>query len=113
MKTLKDGKLFPELVLEQQLSRETQAGTSAGAHCCGWGVPAAQGPPLSLCPVLDINDNAPTFQSSVLRVGLPENAPVGTLLLRLNATDPDGGTNGQLDYSFGDHASEAVRNLLA
>ncbi|XP_029797964.1 protocadherin gamma-C5 isoform X12 [Suricata suricatta] len=37
---------------------------------------------------------------------------MGTLLLHLNATDPDEGTNGQLDYSFGDHTSEVVRNLF-
>ncbi|XP_061279754.1 protocadherin gamma-C5 isoform X24 [Bos javanicus] len=112
VKTLKDGKLFPELVLEQQLDRETQARHQLVLTAVDGGVPARSGTTLISVTVLDINDNAPTFQSSVLRVGLPENAPVGTLLLRLNATDPDEGTNGQLDYSFGDHTSEAVRNLF-
>ncbi|XP_019820673.2 protocadherin gamma-C5 isoform X24 [Bos indicus] len=112
VKTLKDGKLFPELVLEQQLDRETQARHQLVLTAVDGGVPARSGTTLISVTVLDINDNAPTFQSSVLRVGLPENAPVGTLVLRLNATDPDEGTNGQLDYSFGDHTSEAVRNLF-
>ncbi|XP_077902937.1 protocadherin gamma-C5 isoform X13 [Ictidomys tridecemlineatus] len=112
VKTLKDGKLFPELVLEQQLDRETQARHQLVLTAVDGGTPAHSGTSLISIIVLDINDNAPTFQSSVLRVGLPENAPMGTLLLRLNATDPDEGTNGQLDYSFGDHTSEAVRNLF-
>ncbi|XP_070321627.1 protocadherin gamma-C5 isoform X23 [Odocoileus virginianus] len=112
VKTLKDGKLFPELVLEQQLDRETQARHQLVLTAVDGGVPARSGTTLISVTVLDINDNAPAFQSSVLRVGLPENAPVGTLLLRLNATDPDEGTNGQLDYSFGDHTSGAVRNLF-
>ncbi|XP_048667648.1 protocadherin gamma-C5 isoform X23 [Marmota marmota marmota] len=112
VKTLKDGKLFPELVLEQQLDRETQARHQLVLTAVDGGTPAHSGTSLISIIVLDINDNAPTFQSSVLRVGLPENAPKGTLLLRLNATDPDEGTNGQLDYSFGDHTSEAVRNLF-
>ncbi|XP_057397570.1 protocadherin gamma-C5 isoform X24 [Balaenoptera acutorostrata] len=112
VKTLKDGKLFPELVLEQQLDREAQARHQLVLTAVDGGIPPRSGTTLISITVLDINDNAPTFQSSVLRVGLPENAPVGTLLLRLNATDPDEGTNGQLDYSFGDHTSEAVRNLF-
>ncbi|XP_035569771.1 protocadherin gamma-C5 isoform X18 [Canis lupus baileyi] len=106
VKTLKDGKLFPELVLEQQLDREAQARHQLVLTAVDGGVPARSGTTLISVIVLDVNDNAPAFQSSVLRVGLPENAPIGTLLLRLNATDPDEGTNGQLDYSFGDHTSE-------
>ncbi|KAB1281718.1 Protocadherin gamma-C4 [Camelus dromedarius] len=112
VKTLKDGKLFPELVLEQQLDREAQARHQLVLTAVDGGVPARSGTTLISVTVLDINDNAPAFQSSVLRVALPENTPMGTLLLRLNATDPDEGTNGQLDYSFGDHTSEAVRNLF-
>uniref|UniRef100_A0A8D1P8E0 Protocadherin gamma-C5 n=1 Tax=Sus scrofa TaxID=9823 RepID=A0A8D1P8E0_PIG len=112
VKTLKDGKLFPELVLEQQLDREAQAGHQLVLTAVDGGLPARSGTTHISVTVLDVNDNAPAFQSSVLRVGLPENAPVGTLLLRLNATDPDEGTNGQLDYSFGDHTSEAVRRLF-
>ncbi|XP_048186973.1 protocadherin gamma-C5 isoform X1 [Perognathus longimembris pacificus] len=112
VKTLKDGKLFPELVLEQQLDREAQARHELVLTAVDGGTPARSGTSLLSVTVLDVNDNAPAFQASVLRVGLPENAPVGTLLLRLNATDPDEGTNGQLDYSFGDHTSEAVRSLF-
>lgn len=112
VKTLKDGKLFPELVLEQQLDREVQARHQLILTAVDGGTPARSGTTLISVIVLDINDNAPIFQSSVLRVGLPENAPIGTLLLSLNATDADEGTNGQLVYSFGDHTSEAVRNLF-
>lgn len=112
VKTLKDGKLFPELVLEQQLDREARARHQLVLTAVDGGVPARSGTTLIAITVLDINDNAPTFQSPVLRVGLAENAPRGTLLLHLNATDPDEGSNGQLDYSFGDHTSEAVRNLF-
>nr|XP_042120386.1 protocadherin gamma-C5 isoform X26 [Peromyscus maniculatus bairdii] len=112
VKTLKDGKLFPELVLEQQLDREAQARHQLVLTAVDGGTPARSGTSLISVIVLDVNDNAPTFQSSVLRVGLPENTPPGTLLLRLNATDPDEGTNGQLAYSFGDHTSEAVKNLF-
>lgn len=112
VKTLKDGKLFPELVLEQQLDREARARHQLVLTAVDGGTPARSGTSLISVIVLDVNDNAPTFQSSVLRVGLPENTPPGTLLLRLNATDPDEGTNGQLDYSFGDHTSEAVKKLF-
>ncbi|RMB96892.1 hypothetical protein DUI87_26961 [Hirundo rustica rustica] len=44
-----------------------------------------------LISVLDANDNAPQFNQSVYKVQLPENATEGTLVMRVNATDPDEG----------------------
>ena len=48
--------------------------------------------------VLDTNDNAPQFAQSEFNVSVPENAPPGTELYRLNATDADFGPNAELRY---------------
>ncbi|OPJ71345.1 hypothetical protein AV530_012779 [Patagioenas fasciata monilis] len=49
--------------------------------------------------VLDANDNAPQFNQSVYKVQLLENTERGVLVIRLNATDRDEGTNRNISYS--------------
>ena len=50
--------------------------------------------------VLDINDNAPVFDRDVLVVRVEENRPVGSVVARIGATDPDEGTNAQIMYQI-------------
>lgn len=52
--------------------------------------------------VLDVNDNAPLFDKSSYRTSVPENAPPGTFLLTVHATDIDSGANGMVDYELED-----------
>uniref|UniRef100_A0A672YM52 Protocadherin gamma-C3 n=1 Tax=Sphaeramia orbicularis TaxID=375764 RepID=A0A672YM52_9TELE len=63
--------------------------------------------------VLDANDNVPVFDRSVYRASLVENAPRGTLVLKLNATDLDEGSNGEVTYAFSGHAPLKVRELFS
>ncbi|XP_012884966.1 PREDICTED: protocadherin-10 [Dipodomys ordii] len=62
--------------------------------------------------VLDSNDNVPAFDQPVYTVSLPENSPPGTLVLQLNASDPDEGANGEVVYAFSSHASARARELF-
>jgi protocadherin Fat 1/2/3 len=50
--------------------------------------------------VQDINDNAPAFSASVIRLSVPENEPVGVSLGAVTATDPDSGAAGAVSYSL-------------
>ncbi|NXI74824.1 PCDGM protein, partial [Anseranas semipalmata] len=113
VKQLQDGKLFPELVLERALDREEQPELQLVLTAVDGGSPARSGTAQITVQVLDINDNAPTFDRTAYKVQVLENTPVGALLLRLNASDPDEGPNGEMQYSFGVHTSEAVRRLFA
>ena len=47
--------------------------------------------------VLDYNDNPPEL-SPILSLAIAENEPIGTTLTRLQASDPDSGTNGEIAY---------------
>lgn len=40
---------------------------------------------------MDANDNNPTFDNYTYEVTVAENSPVGMILLRVHATDPDTG----------------------
>ncbi|NXH23072.1 PCDGM protein, partial [Bucco capensis] len=113
VKQQQDGKLFPELVLERALDREEQPELQLVLTAVDGGSPARSGMVQVTILVLDVNDNAPTFDRATYKVQVPENTPVGALLLRLNASDPDEGTNGETQYSFGVHTSDSVQKLFA
>uniref|UniRef100_A0A3Q1FYI0 Protocadherin alpha-8-like n=1 Tax=Acanthochromis polyacanthus TaxID=80966 RepID=A0A3Q1FYI0_9TELE len=58
--------------------------------------------------VLDVNDNTPVFSKDVYSVLLSENAPIGTTVIQVNATDLDDGQNGEIYYSFGNSVSNQL-----
>ena len=48
--------------------------------------------------VIDLNDNAPIFTMETYIVNLTENATLDTVVLQVNATDVDEGTNAHVQY---------------
>uniref|UniRef100_A0AAV2IVZ2 Uncharacterized protein n=1 Tax=Knipowitschia caucasica TaxID=637954 RepID=A0AAV2IVZ2_KNICA len=50
--------------------------------------------------VKDINDNAPVFEKDELFIKVEENSPVGSVVAKITATDPDEGTNAQIMYQI-------------
>lgn len=46
----------------------------------------------------DVNDNAPEFESSTVRISIPENAELGTALYAANAHDKDSDKSGTVRY---------------
>lgn len=46
----------------------------------------------------DINDNFPTFESSTVRISVPENVELGTPLYVVSASDRDSGKSGTVTY---------------
>ncbi|XP_059845920.1 protocadherin-10-like [Hypanus sabinus] len=106
------GKL-PILVLERPLDREKQATHKLGLLAKDGGIPAQTGGADIIIAVQDENDNAPVFPNSVYRINLPENVPKGTLVIRLNATDLDIGSNGDISYSFSSQNTAKIRKLFS
>ena len=51
----------------------------------------------------DINDNVPTFPVRTFHMTLPENAPVGTELSLPATSDPDAGSNGDVEYEISEN----------
>nr|XP_012788780.1 unnamed protein product [Sorex araneus] len=95
-----DGPKYPELVLERALDREVEPVHHLVLTALDGGDPARSGVARILVTVLDANDNAPVFTQSVYRVSIPENVPVGTTILSVNATDQDEGVHAEVTYSF-------------
>ncbi|XP_077922614.1 protocadherin gamma-A6-like [Halichoerus grypus] len=91
---------YPELVLERALDREGEAIYHLVLTAMDGGDPIRSGTAKILVIVLDVNDNAPVFTQPVYRVNVPENLPVGTPVLSVNATDQDEGVHAEVMYSF-------------
>ncbi|XP_051869372.1 protocadherin-10-like [Pristis pectinata] len=103
---------FPVLVLDRSLDRENQAVHQMVLTAQDGGVPERSGTALVVVTVLDVNDNAPVFDQAVYTVCLVENAPRNTLVIKLNATDLDQGSYGEVSYSFSNHAPARLRQLF-
>ncbi|XP_076643103.1 cadherin 74A [Halictus rubicundus] len=50
--------------------------------------------------VLDVNDNAPTFEQEFYTAVIPENAPARVSVVNITATDPDEGNGGVINYEI-------------
>ncbi|XP_031801024.1 protocadherin-19 isoform X4 [Sarcophilus harrisii] len=112
VKTRGDGSRFAELVVEKNLDRETQARYNYRITALDGGDPPRMGTVGLAIKVIDSNDNNPVFPEPTYSVSVPENAPLNTPVLRLNASDPDEGTNGEVVYSFYGFVNEKARGLF-
>ncbi|XP_075622978.1 protocadherin alpha-8-like [Balearica regulorum gibbericeps] len=99
LETPNERNIVPDLVLTKALDRETMPVHRLVVTASDGGRPPLTGTVELVISVLDVNDNAPQFNQSVYKVQLPESAAEGTLVARVNATDPDEGINSELTYS--------------
>nr|XP_006639123.1 PREDICTED: protocadherin-8-like [Lepisosteus oculatus] len=107
-----DGVKFAELVLLKELDRETEDSYTLKVSAVDGGNPPVSGLVTVQIKVLDFNDNSPVFEHSKLKVELYEDAPVGYLLLKLNAFDPDEGKNGEVVYGFVEELSYEIKQVF-
>uniref|UniRef100_A0A8I3MFU9 Cadherin domain-containing protein n=1 Tax=Canis lupus familiaris TaxID=9615 RepID=A0A8I3MFU9_CANLF len=88
------------LMLRKPLDREQSPELHLLLTATDRGKPELTGTVQLLIKVLDANDNAPAFDKTLYAVKLPENVPHGTLVMKLNASDLDEGSNADIIYSF-------------
>ncbi|KAF1446054.1 Protocadherin alpha-C2, partial [Spheniscus demersus] len=112
LKGFQSGSKLLELVLQQPLDREQSALQQLVLTAVDGGDPPKSGTAQISVRVVDTNDNPPAFDRSTYTVSLLENAPPGTLVVKLNASDPDEGSNGDVIYSFSSYTPQKVRQLF-
>ncbi|XP_054244965.1 protocadherin beta-15-like [Indicator indicator] len=111
VKIRNDGEKYPELLLEQQLDREEQTGINLLLTAIDGGSPPRSGTAQIRIVVLDANDNTPMFSREVYEVSLAENSTPGLLVVKVEARDPDKGSNGKVQYTFSE-TSEGSQQLF-
>ncbi|XP_061102800.1 protocadherin-18a isoform X2 [Conger conger] len=108
IRTRTDGAKYAELVVLRELDREVQSSYELQLTASDKGVPPKSGSTLLKITISDSNDNSPVFEEQSYIINLLENSPLGSLLIDLNATDADEGTNGKIVYSFSSHVSPKI-----
>ncbi|XP_030708278.2 protocadherin beta-3 [Globicephala melas] len=107
----RDGRKYPELVLDKALDREEQPELRLMLTALDGGTPRRSGTVQVHILVLDINDNTPEFTQSLYEVQVLENSPVNSLIVTVSASDLDTGNLGTISYAFF-HVSEEIRKTF-
>ncbi|XP_063302853.1 cadherin EGF LAG seven-pass G-type receptor 1 isoform X3 [Pelobates fuscus] len=84
----------------RKLDRENVPIYNLKAYAIDRGNPPLKAPVDIRITVLDINDNPPVFEKDELDIFVEENSPVGSVVAKITATDPDEGTNAQIMYQI-------------
>ncbi|XP_061899846.1 protocadherin alpha-C2-like [Entelurus aequoreus] len=112
VQTGRDGSKFAELIMKKSLDREQQATHHLILTAVDGGTPPRSGTVNIIVNVLDTNDNAPLFNESNYSVNIMENSPIGNLVIDLNATDLDEGSNSDLTYSYSLYTPEKTQETF-
>ncbi|XP_064182068.1 protocadherin alpha-C2-like isoform X1 [Anguilla rostrata] len=112
IQTGRDGSKFADLILKKPLDREKQAVHNLILSAIDGGVPARSGTTSITVQVMDTNDNTPQFDQDLYTVNITENSPIGSLIIKLNATDIDEGPNAEIVYTFTRYTSEMAQDVF-
>ncbi len=108
-----EGDKWPQLIVQQSLDRETKDTFVMKIKVEDGGTPPKSSTAILQVTVSDVNDNRPVFKDSEVEVNVPENAPMGTSVTHLHATDADLGSNAQIHFSFSSQISPATKRHFA
>ncbi|XP_075397822.1 protocadherin beta-15-like [Tenrec ecaudatus] len=106
-----NGRKYPQLVLDKELDHEEQPELRITITAQDGGSPPRFGTAQIRILVLDINDNAPEFSKTLYDVQVPENSPIGSLVVKVSARDLDTGVNGDISYSLFHNSPEISKTF--
>lgn len=96
-----------DLEVNQTLDRENQSSYQLVLEAVDKGQPPLYGRLMVTVNVQDVNDNEPIFTRKLYECQHKEDAPKGTLLVRVQAHDADLDANGQISYLIKRHSSSS------
>ncbi|XP_066185615.1 LOW QUALITY PROTEIN: protocadherin gamma-B5-like [Sylvia atricapilla] len=111
VKESQDSKKFAELVLRHSLDRESEPNLRLLLTAMDGGDPPRTGTAQLWINVTDANDNPPVFAQDRYRVSLREDAPPGSIVLNVSASDADAGTNAHITYGFGKMPTKVLQKF--
>uniref|UniRef100_A0A3B4ZWV4 Cadherin domain-containing protein n=1 Tax=Stegastes partitus TaxID=144197 RepID=A0A3B4ZWV4_9TELE len=103
---------IPFLVLKKSLDREQKNKHLLFVTAVDGGKPPRSGTLNVSITVLDVNDNRPTFSQDTYQTEIFENVSIGMSVIKVNAIDPDDGTNGEIEYSLSKALSHKVYDIF-
>ncbi|XP_074460256.1 protocadherin gamma-B5-like [Larus michahellis] len=112
VKESQDGSKFAELVLRHALDRESKQSLRLVLTAVDGGDPPRSGTAQLCINVTDANDNPPVFAQDRYRTSLREDAPPGSTVLNVSASDADAGTNARITYGFGETPAKVLQKFV-
>ncbi|XP_040296292.1 protocadherin gamma-B5-like [Bufo bufo] len=103
--------VYPELTLVQSLDSEKQQKYELILTAFDGGKPIKSATAIIKIDVQDANDNYPEFSKTIYKISLNENVPINSVVINLNASDNDEGSNAKISYSFS-HITENAKQVL-
>src|SRR4029434_3658291 len=100
---------YSELVLDKELDREQEEEVTLLLTASDGGFAQRSGTARIRVIVLDAHDNLPVFSETIYKASLPENSPLGTVVVTVTATDADEGANGEVTYALSHISAHALR----
>ncbi|XP_071254571.1 protocadherin alpha-4-like isoform X21 [Salvelinus alpinus] len=88
------------LVVDGPLDRESATQYNVTIKATDEGTPPLSSTRVITVDVSDVNDNAPRFSESIINVYVKENSPVGDVIYKMSAFDPDSDENAKMTYSL-------------
>ncbi|XP_076875496.1 protocadherin gamma-A11-like isoform X37 [Brachyhypopomus gauderio] len=107
-----DGSKNVEMVLQKSLDREKEELFNLMLTAFDGGDPLLSGTVQIHIRVLDANDNAPVFTRKIYKATTTENSIKGSILITVNASDADEGSNSHVTYYISDTVDNHVANTF-
>lgn len=82
----------------KKLDREKIPVYNLKAMATDGGVPSRSSTVGVKIKIGDVNDNPPKFPSKEIEIRVPEKTPIGSVLMKISASDPDEGENAVVEY---------------
>ncbi|XP_060231743.1 protocadherin-11 X-linked isoform X3 [Meriones unguiculatus] len=107
-----EGDKMPQLIVQKELDREEKDTYVMKVKVEDGGFPQRSSTAILQVSVADTNDNQPIFIEKEIEVSIPENAPVGSSVTQLHATDADIGENARIHFYFSNLVSNIAKRLF-
>ncbi|XP_020936072.1 protocadherin-11 X-linked isoform X2 [Sus scrofa] len=107
-----EGEKMPQLIVQKELDREEKDTYVMKIKVEDGGFPQRSSTAILQVSVADTNDNRPVFKENEIEVSIPENAPVGSSVTQLHATDADIGENAKIHFYFSNLISNMAKKLF-
>ncbi|XP_068571005.1 protocadherin-11 X-linked isoform X1 [Cebidichthys violaceus] len=108
-----EGDKWPQLIVQQNLDREQKDTFVMKIKVEDGGNPPKSSTAILQVTISDVNDNRPVFKDSEVEVTVPENAPMGTSVAQLHASDADLGSNALIHFAFSNQISASTKRHFA
>ena len=100
------------LLVTEKIDREEEEFFTMEVVATDGGEPPLSGSMMVDITIIDSNDNNPEFENATYNITVAENVPKNAVIVRVHATDPDVGQNGEIVYGFAAHTRDQYGHLF-